>query len=264
MACFWTSSWLDGKTPRDLALNLFRKAKRKKLTVKSALKENRWIQHILPIQTAQEMNEYVVLWEGVRDINLEDNREDEIRWRWMTDGEYTTKSAYQIQFEGTFSKFKLMPIWKAAAEPKCKFFAWTLLHEKILTASNLSKRNWPNDPICKLCGIDPETPTHLCRDCPFSLQVWNHLKQWLNLSAMDSVNSTGSLHSYWRKCRTKFDRAQRKVIDGIFIYFWWSIWKERNRRVFQQQSLQPIQVAMLCRDDLQEYNMARRTTSSKD
>ena len=23
------------------------------------------------------------------------------------------------------------------------------------------KRNWANDPICKLCGIDPETPTHL-------------------------------------------------------------------------------------------------------
>jgi hypothetical protein len=50
-----------------------------------------------------------------------------------------TQSAYQIQFEGTFSKIKIMPIWKAKAEPKCHCFAWTLLHKKILAANNLTK-----------------------------------------------------------------------------------------------------------------------------
>jgi hypothetical protein len=38
------------------------------------------------------------------------------------DGEYTTKSAYQIQFTGVFSKLKLTPIWKAKEEQKCQFF----------------------------------------------------------------------------------------------------------------------------------------------
>ena len=56
--------------------------------------------------------------------------------------------------------------WKARAQPKCRFFAWMLLRKKILTANNLIKRNWPNDPICKLCGVDPENPTHLCKGCP--------------------------------------------------------------------------------------------------
>lgn len=65
--------------------------------------------------------------------------EDAIRWRWTPDGEYSTKSAYNIQFEGIYSKLKLLPIWKAEAEPKCHFFAWTLLHKKILTANDLSK-----------------------------------------------------------------------------------------------------------------------------
>ena len=78
-----------------------------------ALQDNRWISHILPIQTAQEIREYVILWEKVHGVTLQENNDDSIRWRWTDDGEHTTKSAYQIQFEGPFSKLRLTPIWKA-------------------------------------------------------------------------------------------------------------------------------------------------------
>jgi hypothetical protein len=67
---------------------------------------------------------------------------------------------------------------------------------------------------------------------------------------------TGSIHSYWRKCRIKFSNRQRKNFDGIIIYFWWNIWKERNRRAFQQTSLQANQVASLCKDDIQRFQFA--------
>lgn len=50
-ASFWTSSWIKGKTPRDIAPNLFKKARRKKLSVYKALQENKWITHILTLQT---------------------------------------------------------------------------------------------------------------------------------------------------------------------------------------------------------------------
>jgi len=86
------------------------------------LQDNKWISHILPILTAGEIHEYVQLWETVQHIELDVDREDNIVWRWTAEEEYTTKSAYRIQFEGTFSKLKIMPIWKAKAEPKCKFF----------------------------------------------------------------------------------------------------------------------------------------------
>jgi hypothetical protein len=138
-------------------------------------------------------------------------------------GEYTTKSVYGIQFQGTFSKLKLLPIWKAKMEPKCRFFAWTLLHKNILTANNLMKRNWQTDPICKLCGIDPETPTHLCKDCVFMRQVWSIIKQCLGLAVIDTVGMVGSLHTYWHKCRAKNHKDQRRRFDCTIIYFWWNI-----------------------------------------
>jgi len=153
----------------------------------------------------------------------------------------------------------MMPIWKAKAEPKCRFFAWTLLHKKLLTANNLIKRQWPNDPVCKLCGSDPETPTHLCKDCNFTRQVWTSLKGWFNLSVLDTVNTNGSLHSYWRKCRAKIDRAHRRKFDGLMIYFWWNLWKETNRRTFQNKSLQPREVAFLCKEDFDQWPQLQGT-----
>jgi hypothetical protein len=53
----------------------------------------------------------------------------------------------------------------------------------------------------------------------------------------------------------KVDKTERKL-DGIMIYFWWNLWKERNRRTFQHISLEANQVAMLCKDDITQYQYA--------
>jgi hypothetical protein len=258
---FWTSSWLEGKTAKAMGPKLFQKTRRKKISVFEALKDNRWVAHIAPIHDPEELQEYITVWEYVSAVQLHPGNEDSIRWRWTQNGEYSAKSAYQIQFEGSFSKLKLTPIWRAKSEAKCKFFAWTLLHSKILTANNLAKRNWQNDPICKLCCSEPETPTHLCKDCAFTKQVWSTLIRWLNLTTLNTVDMAGSIHKYWRKCRAKFDKTQKRRLDNIMIYFWWNIWKERNRRTFQQKSLQANQVATLCKDDILQFKLATENPS---
>jgi hypothetical protein len=194
--------------------------------VHQALTHHKWIDHIYPPTSQEEVIQYVRLWEAVRGVELDNSIEDEITWRWTADGEYTTQSAYQVQFIGVFSKIKITPIWRAKAERKCRFFAWTLLHKKILTANNLLKRGWTDDTECKLCNSDQETPVHLCKDCPFAKEVWAILKQWLNLSVLNSVNSQGTIYSFWWHCRRKVDKKQRKELDGILIYFWWNVWKE--------------------------------------
>ena len=113
---------------------------------------------------------------------------------------YTTKSTYQIQFHESFAKIKIFPIWKARAEWKCRFFAWTLLHPKILTSNNLSKRNWTHDPICKLCKTDRENPVHLFKDCVFTKEVWSIIRDWYNLSQLQNISQDGSIYKYRKKC----------------------------------------------------------------
>ena len=138
-ALFWSSSWINGTSAKRIAPSLFKKTRRKKITVQKALHNNKWIDHIYPPSTQEEISDFVNLWEAIKDTSLDDQVEADIKWRWTPSGEYTTKSAYKIQFEGTFTKMRITPIWKVKAEPKCRFFAWTLLHKKILTANNLMK-----------------------------------------------------------------------------------------------------------------------------
>lgn len=78
---FWTSSWVEGRTAQNIVPILFLKAKWKKLTLHKAIKDNHWIQHKMPIQTAHEINAFVSLWEVVRNITSDEDREDNIRWR---------------------------------------------------------------------------------------------------------------------------------------------------------------------------------------
>ena len=96
-----------------MAPTLLKKAKRKNITVQKALQDNKWIEHINPVFSPTELHEYVLLWNDVQQVQLDESREDSIVWRWTADGEYTTKSAYRIQFQGTFSKLKLTPVWRA-------------------------------------------------------------------------------------------------------------------------------------------------------
>jgi hypothetical protein len=37
--------------------------------------------------------------------------------------------------------FPVTQIWKAKAEHKCRFFAWVVMHNKILTTDNMMKKN---------------------------------------------------------------------------------------------------------------------------
>ena len=146
MASFWFSAWLNGESPRNIAPSLFKTAIRKKISVQDALNNNRWVKLVLPIQSVQEIKEYVELWERLANTYRNPQNEDEITRRWTINGEYTAKSAYRIQFVGDYNKLRISAIWKAKAEPKCRFFAWTLLHGKILTADNLQKEGMAKRP----------------------------------------------------------------------------------------------------------------------
>jgi hypothetical protein len=43
------------------------------------------------------------------------------------------------------------------------------------------------------------------------------------------------------------------------VYFWWNnIWKERNKRTFQNKSFQAREVAFLCKEEIDQYQWATR------
>jgi hypothetical protein len=98
------------------------------------------MQFCAPFSREEEVREFVLLWQAISNVQGLNELDDTISWRWSADGEYSSSSAYKIQFTTNFCKTHINLIWKAKTEPKYRFFAWTLLHNKILTSDNLQKR----------------------------------------------------------------------------------------------------------------------------
>jgi len=161
----------------DLFPDLYKLAWRKNKTVSEELVNLNWTRGLWKMRTVEEMASFIRVWDLVQIVQLT-AEPDQITWRWTTNGLYTAKSVYNIQFVGSYSDFNGTSIWKAGSEGKHKFFAWLLVQCKLLTADKLMARNWPCNPICVLCNQTQETAMHLILHCPFARQVWEKVEDW--------------------------------------------------------------------------------------
>jgi hypothetical protein len=176
---FWHDACLDGEAPCHLAPSLFAISRTKNGSVFMELRDNHGINALRGrITTATQMQEFVSLWIKTQDTHLTPGLRDSNLWRWMADGTYSARSAYRVQFRGSFRPFRTSLIWRAHAENKCKVFAWTMAVEKALTADNLQKRGWPHQDHCTLCNGLLETCIHLALLWPFAKSVWSLTLAW--------------------------------------------------------------------------------------
>jgi hypothetical protein len=111
---------------------------------------------------------------------------DKIMWKWSPNGEYTARSAYQIQFNGSHPPFQVGKLWKAKTESKVKVFGWTTLHQKILTVDNLTSRGIQHNPLCPLFHLYPEDARHLLINCSYTREVLRLIWSWLHLGGAPS------------------------------------------------------------------------------
>ena len=177
---------------------------------------------------------------------------NKIAWKWTASKIYTAASAYRCQFIGAHAPFDTEKIWRAHAEPKCRFFAWLVAHKKIRTAENLALRGWPHDPICKLCRIHPETVQHLCHECTFTTAVRDSVLTANDLPTPSMTSTTDrDFDGWWLHYIQSLPKERRRVASGIIIYIIWGVWKERNRRVFSNLAKNVVDVVRLVRDEVE-------------
>lgn len=85
---------------RTIASNLYKHSRRKKRIVAEALGGDKWIDDIRHNLTTTLVTEFFKVFECLWTTNtiLTQGTEDNIHWKWTESGEYSAKSAYQMQF----------------------------------------------------------------------------------------------------------------------------------------------------------------------
>jgi hypothetical protein len=235
-ASFWEDAWLHGVRPRDVAPLIFGLSKKRKCSVSKALENDFWVSQIniqdgLRVDHIAQFNR---LWEKVSLVTLHDNSPDTIVWNLSSNGCYSSKSAYLMQFRGLiFSRLPAL-IWRPWAPPKCKSFAWLVFQNRVWTADRLQRRGWPNCGLCKLCNQEQESAAHLLFKCRFTTRVWTSIKHWMGLLAMDinGWHNKENVKDWWTDGIHK-KGSPMKAMASLAMLISWEIWKERNARIFR-------------------------------
>jgi hypothetical protein len=150
----WESASLRGMAPRDTYSLTYSISNGKNRSIHEALSNNRWIQNLHFNHddfSATHIHEYYQLWSEVNQLRLVHNVPDLIMWKFTMSDQYTAQSTYQAQFCGsTHMNFNSI-IWGAWAPPKCKFFSWLAVQNRVWIADRLTKEGMTLYPRCVLC-----------------------------------------------------------------------------------------------------------------
>ncbi|KAJ1425123.1 Reverse transcriptase zinc-binding domain [Sesbania bispinosa] len=68
--------------------------------------------------------------------------------------------------------FPWTKILSANCIPRCKEFAWRACHDIIPVLTGLQRKKIQLDPICPLCGEEPETTEHAILYCSQVAPLW--------------------------------------------------------------------------------------------
>ena len=129
----------------------------------------------------------------------------------------------------------LKKIWKGLVPRRIELFVWFALLGKINSRAKLTKIGIipPDEASCVFCDWHLETESHLFLHCLFASQLWSWWLEIWNLSWCFPHNLRDCFFQWeYRNANPFF----KKVWMVAFFIILWSIWKERNARIFKTTS----------------------------
>ncbi len=227
---WWDDIWC-GQTPLRTAFYLvYEKVRSKTVRVRDCWGRRGWkwskiLKGFVPAGTAER--EMVTQLRSATQAFHIGNDNDEIRWRWATSEVFSVKSVYTFLQDGGVSGSRFGQVWSTRIPLKVKIFLWLVLKKRVLTADNMAKRGWTGPGVCPMCEVESETVDHLFLGCPFSAQLLDSLLQ--NRPVAPFCTTPDKL---WEVCGHMRGPGRKWELTTIAAT-WWTVWLERNYRIFE-------------------------------
>ena len=239
---FWLETWLHEKPLKIACPRLFRISPLQNAHVNEmgCWRNGVWYWSLTwarPFR-AQDEIEWAYLQNLLQKVVLLPEKKDRLIWAPHKSGDYSVKSFY-LEMASSLSSSPAAKcyrkLWKGLVPPRIEIFTWIACLEKLNTRNKLSKLNIipPHEDVCILCKASTESGPHLLLHCQFSWILWSW---WCNIWSISWVCPSSiqlALEQWFLPSKSEISR---KLWLAGFMVIVWSIWKERNARIFTNKS----------------------------
>ncbi|KAF2301852.1 hypothetical protein GH714_029880 [Hevea brasiliensis] len=157
---------------------------------------------------------------------------NQMAWSVTSLGNFLVKSAY---FLSCFNEYPQVDkvwkvLWGAKVSQRIRFFLWLVVHEKLMSNYERARRGFIDDPGCSICGAPAKMISHVLRDCPATMDVWNKVWDFIYVLKFQCWN----LRQWFLKVKelcSSFD-MEGSSLQLLCITLCW-VWKWPNKVNFQ-------------------------------
>ena len=176
---------------------------------------------------------------------LDDMATDAIKWIDVQNNlvHFTVRVAWKSLGGAQMTIRWTKSVWFKGCIPKHGFCMWMAFHNRLPTQDRIILwKQEPPDMKCALCEQVVDSHRHLFFTCPFSVTIWRQIKKEVDLYGF---------YEDWDAIVDALDpgRGPKLLIQKLAleatVYF---IWRERNRRLFQDVKKTEVHIVQGIRD----------------
>lgn len=110
------------------------------------------------------------------------------------------------------------------------------MQHRLWTSDRRARHGLQDHPsACCTCNRDEDNVEHILIKCGYARGVWEGCLDHLNLATARPIHEDTFLE-WWLHARANFHKADKRGFDTFTLAVAWSLWKQRNARVFDRAS----------------------------
>ena len=150
-------------------------------------------------------------------------------WKLRRSGKFDVRSFYCALHSSHRTLFPWKLIWGVKAPRRISFFLWTAARGSILTCDNLMRRGHVLAGWCCMCKNHWETGDHLLLHCEAAAGLWSFILNMFGIQWVLPARVLDLLLGWYNW----YGRHSSDVWNLVPHCLMWSVWQERNRRIFE-------------------------------
>ncbi|XP_026383814.1 uncharacterized protein LOC113279336 [Papaver somniferum] len=164
---------------------------------------------------------------------------------WRYGDTFSVANPYTTLEEGGLLRFPDKQLWNSTVPLKVSFLVWNLCYKGAPTLDMLFRAGLVKDTNCLFCNHFAETNDHLFLHCTSVASIWSY---FLHSFCVGWALAGDVRMNLWEWGAKKNSSRLKEIWSLLSFAIWWTIWKERNNRLYNNHSrnINQLIIAVKC------------------